>query len=345
MSEESPTPRTEMVQRPAAQLPAYEDDSGDMMRSTAGFSHAWRVAQMFSKSALIPDHLRGRVEDVAIVLMMAWRLGEDPLIMMQHTHIVKGKAGFSAQYVIARANRSGVFKGRIKYRDAGRVGSPDYSVTAFATLAETGEEISFDASMAMAKAEGWTNNTKYASMPKVMLSYRAATFLVRLNAPDVMLGALTADEIEDIENEPRVRSAHRPELGTASPVRVIETIPDEMVAPIREQERVEVAPTQEAPARQQERTEPQAALVVPPKAQDAPTPNAAAPDERERIKALIDAEVKRLGRNRVCEVMGWDTSVFKPVAAWKHGAEQLGRILEDLQGAKANEEPPPPEMP
>jgi len=213
-TEETNPENTEIAKaEPARPTPVYEDSSGDVMRSSSGFEHAWRVARMFAQSALVPDHLRDRVPDVAVVLLMAWRLNEDPLVMMQHTHIVKGKAGFSAQYVIARANRSGVFHGRIKYSETAKPGDKEYAVTAYGTLAETGDTVSFTASMAMARAEGWTKNAKYQSMPQVMLSYRAATLLVRLNAPDVMLGASTAEEIEDtVVSVGHPQSVHRPAM-------------------------------------------------------------------------------------------------------------------------------------
>lgn len=55
------------------------------------------------------------------------------------------------------------------------------------------------ASMDMAVAEEWANNPKYSTMPEMMLQYRSAAFLVRLNAPEVMMGIPTADEVEDMD--------------------------------------------------------------------------------------------------------------------------------------------------
>ena len=158
-------------------------------------------AKMFAMSPLIPESLRGRdyetaVANCLIALELASLMNEAPLVVMQNIHIVKGKAGFAAQYMIARANASGVFKGRIGWRIAGE--KQNLSVTAFATLADTGEEVSFTADMAMAQAEGWTSNSKYKTMPEVMLRYRSATFLVRFYAPDVMLGYQTAEEVHDV---------------------------------------------------------------------------------------------------------------------------------------------------
>lgn len=176
------------------------------------FGHALKLANLFKDSALIPKHLQGKLPDVAIALLMAKRLNEDPLIVMQNIYIVSGKAGWSAQYIIARANRSGIFRGRINWRETGA--DQNLEITAYATLADTGEEIAMTASMKMARDEGWTSNAKYKSMPQVMLRYRSATLLVRLYAPEVMLGIQTVEEIEDVEAATPARVVLQP-LGPA----------------------------------------------------------------------------------------------------------------------------------
>jgi hypothetical protein len=71
-------------------------------------------------------------------------------------------------------------------------------VEAFAIVRETGQRISFTASMAMAKAEKWDSNPKYRSMPGVMLRYRAASLMIRTSCPEVLLGMQTAEEVEDV---------------------------------------------------------------------------------------------------------------------------------------------------
>ena len=53
-------------------------------------------------------------------------------------------------------------------------------------------------SIAMAKAEGWTRNSKWRTMPEQMLKYRAATFFGRQYIPDLLLGVQTSEEVVDI---------------------------------------------------------------------------------------------------------------------------------------------------
>lgn len=161
-----------------------------------------REARLFSASPLIPQHLRqgGPEQALAncyIALKMANTMGEDPLVVLQNIHVVNGKVGFATQYMIARANASGVFKGRINWK-VDKSDPKNLSVTAYATLSETEERVEFTADMAMAQAENWTKNAKYKTMPEVMLRYRSAAFLIRFYAPDVMLGYHTSEEVEDV---------------------------------------------------------------------------------------------------------------------------------------------------
>lgn len=166
------------------------------------FNLRQRQARMFAMSPLVPEHLRKGSQEQAIAncwiaLTLAEAMGEVPLIVMQNIHVVNGKAGFASQYMIARANSSGVFKGRIDWR-IDHSDPNNLSVTAYAYLRETGQEVSVTCDMKMAKAEGWTKNPKYGTMPEVMLRYRSAAFLVRFYAPDVMLGYQTAEEVDDV---------------------------------------------------------------------------------------------------------------------------------------------------
>jgi hypothetical protein len=228
MSDEKPTAL-------AVALPA----GSDPLWHVPTFEHAQRAAKLFAASALVPQHLRNKPADVAIALMMSRRINEDPLILMQNMYSVHGSPGWNAQYMIARANRSEVFSSRINWRETGK--GDKLEVTAYATLAESGEEVSASVSMEMAKAEGWTKNPKYKSMPALMLRYRSATFLVRLFAPEIMLGLSTQDEIDDI----RAAGAEPVEVQDVTPAKpppasVAEFFAEREAEPVEDAEVVEV---------------------------------------------------------------------------------------------------------
>ncbi|MES3042714.1 hypothetical protein [Sphingomonas faeni] len=187
----------------ATQIATTTENAAPVTQSAEAerFSLMQRQARMFAMSPLIPEALRKGSPEMAmancyIAMSIADRMGEDRMTVMQNIHIIHGTAGFKSSYMIARANASGKFSEEIDWEETGS--GNDLKVTAFATLAKTGRRVAMDVDMAMAKAEGWTSNKKYTTMPKVMLRYRSAAFLIRLYAPEVMLGHQTADELEDV---------------------------------------------------------------------------------------------------------------------------------------------------
>lgn len=166
-----------------------------VMANKEAFTTAWNMAKMLSESGLVPKHFAGQPAACCVALIQAMELNENPIVLMQNMYIVHGMPGFSAKYQIARANKSGIFKGRIGWRvvDNGTrtikgTVYRDLSVTAYATLAETGEEISFTVGLEMAELEGWLSNMKYRTMPELMYRYRSASILLRLYAPETLLG-------------------------------------------------------------------------------------------------------------------------------------------------------------
>lgn len=174
--------------------------------SVQEFELMQRRAAAFAMSPLVPEHLRPKdnpqaaIANCYICLELAKLMNESPLVVMQNIHFVKGKPGWNAAYMIARANASGYFSGGIKFKTTGK--GDTLSVTASAVLKETGETVERTVDMAMAKSVGWFANEKYRQIPEQMLSYRAATFLIRLYCPQVMLGYHTADELHAMPEAP-----------------------------------------------------------------------------------------------------------------------------------------------
>ncbi len=156
----------------------------------------WNFASALSRSTIIPKAFQGQPANCFVALDMANRLGASPMEIMQNVYVVHGTPGFSAKYAIGMANKSGVFKGPICFEETGKGDS--LSVTAYAIVRETEQRVEFTCDMAMARAEKWTSNPKYKTMPGLMLRYRAATLLIRTSCPEVLLGMHTADELEDV---------------------------------------------------------------------------------------------------------------------------------------------------
>lgn len=174
--------------------PMRQVTATDVFANPEAFEHAQRIAKVFAQSSLVPQHLRNNVADCLIAYQIARRLGEEPLTVFQNIYVVNGKPGWTTAYMVSRANRSGVFRGRITWDENGD--GDLLAVTAKAVLADTGEEVRVTCDMRMAKAEQWTRNAKYQSMPAHMLRWRSAAMLIRLYSPEVMLGMPVIEEIE-----------------------------------------------------------------------------------------------------------------------------------------------------
>lgn len=156
---------------------------------------AYKFANIFAKSDIVPAHYRGKPENTFIAVQTAYRMNLDPMLIMQNTYVVSGKLGMNSTFAISLANSSGIFDGGIRYRVDGS--GEELKVTAYANLKKTGEEISYTISMRDATAEGWTKNSKYKTLPELMLRYRAAVFLIRTHVPEVLNGMHMVEEIED----------------------------------------------------------------------------------------------------------------------------------------------------
>ena len=156
---------------------------------------AYKFANIFAKSDIVPSHYRGKPENTFIAVQTAYRMNLDPMLIMQNTYVVSGKLGMNSTFAISLANSSGIFDGGIRYRVEGN--GEELKVTAYANLKKTGEEISYAISMRDASAEGWTKNSKYKTLPDLMLRYRAAVFLIRTHVPEVLNGMHMVEEIED----------------------------------------------------------------------------------------------------------------------------------------------------
>lgn len=167
------------------------------------FALAQRQAKVYSDSALVPQEYRGKIGNVLIAQNMARRMGADTLMVMQNLYIVHGKPGWSAAFLVASFNSNGRFSA-IKYRFQGEKHAPEWGCQAYCTEISTGDVIEGTwITWEMATAEGWVSKagSKWKTMPEQMFRYRAATFLIRSTAPEIGMGLLTKDEIEDMGPE------------------------------------------------------------------------------------------------------------------------------------------------
>ena len=181
--------------------------SADVFAKTESFQELFNIGKMFASSSLVPQAYQGKAMDCAIAVDMANRMGLSPMMVMQNLYVVKGKPSWSGQACMGMLKNAKEFK-EAKPVYFGEKGTEDRGCCIKAVTRE-GETIEGpEATMKMAKAEGWLSNPKWKNMPEQMLGYRAAAFFARLYIPNLLLGCCVEGEAEDIA--PARPTAHDP---------------------------------------------------------------------------------------------------------------------------------------
>ena len=242
-------------------------------RTPTDFPAAWQYARALGASAIVPKHLRNvdpNATTATVISLMALSedLGVSVVSLMQHTHVVSDKIGYSAAFMLARINASKRFKGGVQFKTTGTAGK-DLRTVAYGLSSETGEVIEAPAiTWEMAQVEGWTKSSKYKSMPEVMFCYRAASLFARLYCADLLFGATTS--AEELETEPLdiTPVAALPETKPAALAQTTQARGDDIAA---------------------KKTEPKPKPA--PKSEPAPTPKAEPTPPLAKTSAQIDAEI------------------------------------------------------
>ena len=183
------------------------------------FATIQRVCNMFACSELVPAMYRitqdnpkeKAIANCMIALETANRIGASPLMVMQNMYIVHGQPAWSAKFLTATVNGCGRYNS-IKYKMElkGTVKWENKDVENWECIAYTSEKgsdevlESIPVDIAMAMKEGWygKKGSKWQTMPKLMLQYRAVTFWTRAYAPELSMGIRPEDEIRDFEDIP-----------------------------------------------------------------------------------------------------------------------------------------------
>ncbi len=224
---QEPTPGTAVATvdaKPAAAIArAAVNPALGIFATPENFALAQRAAAALSTSELVPDAYKGKAANCLIAMDIANRIGVSPMTVMQNLHIISGRPSWGSPFIIGALNSCGRFsplrftvrslgQKRVKYAVwSGPKGQKqkteretvveDIECIAWATELATGTKIEGPRiSIEMAVREGWytKSDSKWPTMPDLMLRYRAAAFFGRLYAPDVLMGMQTVEESNDL---------------------------------------------------------------------------------------------------------------------------------------------------
>jgi len=258
--------------QPPALLGANQNTLG-VFASRENFELAQRMANALATSELVPTAYKGNVSNCLVALDISARNGASPLMVMQNLHIIQGRPSWSSAFIVAAMNSSGRFSPiRYELRDLGekevtfeiwegRKNTPerrkvrktvtihDFSCRAWA-VDKAGEKLfGPTVSIEMAVREGWYTkpDSKWVTMPELMLHYRAAAFFGRLYAPELLMGLQTQEEAEDL-----IEQAD----GSFAPAR-----PQRIVRGFTQNEDAQARPQMGAPVEQPEDIDPETGEV------------------------------------------------------------------------------------
>ena len=202
-----------------------------MQRICKMFANSELVPDMYKVSP--KNTIDKAMANCMIAIEMAQRIGASPLMIMQNMVIIYGRPSWSSKFLVATVNTCGRFN-PLEYRftNLGKLGKVPYTDYEWKSVDGKNQKVAvtkeFDGkdidnwecvaftspkgttkvlesspiTIELAVQEGWYNKagSKWKTMTKQMLTYRAASFWTNAYAPELSMGMKTTEEIIDIED-------------------------------------------------------------------------------------------------------------------------------------------------
>jgi hypothetical protein len=153
------------------------------------FMRTAEVAKVLARTAFVPDAMRGQPEDIAAAMMRSLELGIDPLDGLANLHVIKGKVGYSAEFMRRRILENGhefefleQTDDRCKIRGR-RNGTGEWQTVVFSADNARKAKINL------------------GDYPADKLVARASSRLCRRVFPDVLAGATIIEDVIDVDGE------------------------------------------------------------------------------------------------------------------------------------------------
>lgn len=191
------------VQQDSKEIIKYNTDfSKGIFGSSDNFMMATQMAKAFASSTIVPKDYQGNFANGLVAIEMAVRMQTSPLMVMQGLDVIQGRPSWRSQFLIGMVNSSGKYDIELQFEETKDKNGKPFGCYCWATKngrKVTGPEVTMD----MAKDEKWLekNGSKWKTMPQIMLRYRAASFFVSMNCPELKFGLYTKEEIIDIGPE------------------------------------------------------------------------------------------------------------------------------------------------
>jgi hypothetical protein len=166
---------------------AAEVELGVPIRS---LDQAMTLSKTLALAGLMPASLRGKAPDVLAILLYGQDLGLSPMQAVQGIYVVNGRPSLSAQTWLALARKQGH---RISVTE-----HTGQTCTVEITRGDTGEKHVSTFTLDDAQKAGLASKDVWKQYPRNMLLARAVSNAMRFAAPEIALGFMTPDEVEEI---------------------------------------------------------------------------------------------------------------------------------------------------
>lgn len=204
---------TTITQSPSARVVRVVEDTGPncYLLDTGRFEHMQRIATLMSSASLIPEHLKLSksgpltpqqvMGNCFLIVNQAIRWGLDPFAVAPETYVVGGKLGFQGKLIAALVNARAGLADRLNYTFAGR--GDDLTIT----VAGRFEDEDQPRTITLRVGDAKTQNQMWTKDPEQKLVYSGATKWARRHCPEIILGVLTDDDLERMQEQTRVVEA------------------------------------------------------------------------------------------------------------------------------------------
>lgn len=173
----------------------------NMFANQDSFNTGYKMAQILSASTIVPKTFQGNIGNTMIAIDIAQRLHTNPLMIMQNVYVIYGMPSFSAKFLIACINTSGLFATPLRYEFVGEKGKDDWGCYAYA-IDKQGELLKGSTiTIGIAKQKGWyqKDGSNWKVEPEQMLRYRASTRFQSAYCPEITCGLAVKEELEDAD--------------------------------------------------------------------------------------------------------------------------------------------------
>lgn len=163
-----------------------------------------KMAEKLAKSSLVPQTLRGKAEDIFLILQLGYEMDIPPIQALNSIYVVHGTPSCSSELMLTQIYRN-CPNAVVKIEKEGSAQDPVVKCT----MARSKDKDPFTAvwNLEKAKQMGLLGKDNWKKQPGLMLKWRAVSEAARTIFPDVIKGLYIPDEAEDIQAVERPTAA------------------------------------------------------------------------------------------------------------------------------------------